>query len=85
MQADDRSGAYGTEENIPGSYIAAAGLDERLAWWPLSRLPRACSDIADQFGHASAWKFSKRATCFKTQLVVAPRPSAHFAAEICRN
>ena len=30
------------------------------------------SSIADQFGHASAWEFSERVTCYETRLIAAP-------------
>ena len=37
--------------------------------------------IAFYLAHASAWDLPERARCFKTRLVVAPRPSANFQAE----
>ena len=36
---------------------------------------------ADYFALASAWKFAEGARCFETWLVIAPLPSAEFAAE----
>ena len=38
-------------------------------------------DVADHFAIASAWTIAGGARCFNTRLVVAPRPSAIFAAE----